>query len=71
MHDESTSDWVVGLMMAVFGLIGLIMAGGARDNEIFIFGLSLLGFAVIFIGGLVRSHYDTRDLAAAKARNHG
>ena len=69
MKDETTSSWVVGAMMALFGIIGLIMAGRARDDEIFVFGLSLLGFALVFIAGLMRRHFGAAD--AARGRQHG
>ncbi len=71
MQDETASEWFTGVMVAVFGVIGLLMAGGARDIEIFIFGISLLGFAVVFIAGLIRRHFDISERAAAKERTHG
>ena len=51
---EAGADIFVGAMMAVFGVIGLILAGGARDSEMLIFGASLAGFAVLFDAGLVK-----------------
>jgi hypothetical protein len=63
-------DVLVGLLVAVLGLVGLVMASGAMDNEIFIFGLSLAGFAVVFEFGLVRAHYDRIDAARARGRDH-
>lgn len=66
---EQGSDWLVGIMMAFFGLLGLWMAAGARDDEIYVFGWSLTAFAVVFIGGLVRRHLDKHD-HAVKAGRH-
>jgi hypothetical protein len=63
-------DILVGLLVAVLGLVGLVMASGAMDNEIYIFGLSLAGFAVLFEVGLVRRHFDRADAARAKAGRH-
>ena len=37
--ESNVSDLVVGLMMAVFGLIGLFLVAGAADVEMYIFGL--------------------------------
>lgn len=51
---ETASDVVVGVLVAVFGLIGLILAIGARDVEILIFGFSLAAFAVAFDVSLLR-----------------
>jgi hypothetical protein len=55
------SDLIVGLMVAGFGLIGLILASGAMDDEMFVFGLSLFGFACVFDFGLLRRHFDKRE----------
>lgn len=52
------SDLIVGLLMTVFGLTGLILASGAMDIEMYIFGLSLFGLAVAFDFGLLRRHFD-------------
>jgi hypothetical protein len=58
--EDDLSGFIVGVTVALFGLLGLIMASGAYDNEIFIFGLSLAGFAVLFDIGLIRRHFDRR-----------
>ena len=67
--ESNVSDLVVGLMMAVFGLIGLFLVAGAADVEMYIFGLALSGFAVCFDFGLIKRHYDQRDAAQAAARS--
>ncbi len=64
--DINPGDLIVGLMMAVFGLVGLILASGAMDNEMYVFGLSLFGFACVFDFGLLRRHFDRME-----ARRHG
>lgn len=64
--DVDSSDFIVGLLMAVFGLAGLILASGAMDDGMYVFGLSLFGFAVLFILGLLRRHFDR-----AEAAQHG
>ena len=56
--DIEPSDLIVGLLMAVFGLVGLILASGAMDNEMYVFGLSLFGFTCLFVLGLLRRHFD-------------
>jgi len=66
--ESNVSDIVVGLMMAVFGLIGLFLVAGAADSEMYVFGLGLTGFAICFDFGLLRRHYDRRDMARAAAR---
>jgi hypothetical protein len=63
--DIEVSDLIVGLLMTVFGLIGLILAAGATDDEMYVFGLCLAGFSVVFVIGLIRRHFDKQD-----ARRH-
>jgi hypothetical protein len=56
--DIEPSDFIVGLLMAALGLIGLILASGAMDDGMYVFGLSLFGFACVFVFGLLRKHFD-------------
>ncbi len=56
--DIEPSDLIVGLLMAALGLIGLILASGAMDDGMYVFGLSLFGFACVFEFGLLRRHFD-------------
>ena len=62
MH-EQTSDLAVGFLMLVLGLVGLVMASGALDDAIYLFGLSLFGFAVVFNIGLVKRYFDRQEAA--------
>lgn len=66
--ESNVSDLIVGLMMAVFGIIGLFLVAGAADVEMYIFGLALCGFAVLFDFGLIKRYFDQRDLVRAAAR---
>ena len=65
--ESNVGDLIVGLMMAVFGLIGLFLVAGAADAEMYIFGLALCVFAVVFDFGLIKRHFDLRDSIAAVA----
>jgi hypothetical protein len=71
--ESNVSDIVVGLMMAVFGVIGLFLVAGAADTEMYIFGVGLTGLAVCFDFGLIKRRFDQRDAARASAREltHG
>jgi hypothetical protein len=69
------SDLIVGVLMSLLGLLGLVLASGATDDEIYVFGLSLAGFAVVFVLGLIRKHFDRQDafrsaLAARQGIRH-
>jgi hypothetical protein len=68
--ENNVSDVVVGLMMAVFGLVGLFLFAGAADAEMSVFGFALSGFAVCFDFGLIRRHFDQRDAVRAAARDY-
>lgn len=70
----SLGDIVVGAFVAVLGLLGLVLAG-ALDQEMYVFGLSLFGFAVVFDWGLVlkalRRFEQARTGARVGADGHG
>ncbi len=68
--DIEVSDLIVGLLMTVLGLLGLVLASGATDDGIYVFGLSLAGFSAIFILGLIRRHYDKSDSLHHRGTDH-
>ena len=61
--DVEPSDLIVGLLMAALGLTGLILASGAMDDAMSVFGLALFGFACLFEFGLLRRHFDRKEAA--------
>ena len=63
-------DIVVGVFVGLLGLVGLVLAGGALDREIFLFGLGLFGFAVLFDWGVVRKSIDRTEAVRARAGRH-
>ncbi|MDE2335618.1 MAG: hypothetical protein KGK10_13890 [Rhodospirillales bacterium] len=60
---STLSDVIIGVLVACLGLIGLFAAAGALDIEMSIFGWSMAGFALVFILGLIKRHYDEIDAA--------
>ncbi|MCC6719698.1 MAG: hypothetical protein IT555_17590 [Acetobacteraceae bacterium] len=70
MH-EQTGDLVVGLLVLVLGLAGLVMASGALDDGMYVFGLSLAVFAAVFDIGLVKRHFDRMESARHPVRQGG
>jgi hypothetical protein len=68
---ERVSDWSVGTLVAIFGLVGLIMGVGARDEEIFIFGVSLALFSGTFIWGIYKRQKAERAAVKVGAGQHG
>jgi hypothetical protein len=69
--DIEASDLIVGLLMAALGLIGLLLASGAQDDEMYVFGLSMAGWAIVFVFGLMRRHFDRADAAHVAVRTRG
>ena len=68
-------DIVVGVFVALLGLVGLVLAAGALDQEIYVFGLSLVVFAGAFDWGLalkvIRRIEASRLAALAEGGTHG
>lgn len=67
---EEVSSILVGALMLILGFTGLVLASGALDIEMYVFGLSLAGFSVIFEIGLIKAHFDRKDAARAGAGSH-
>ena len=67
------SEIIVGTMMLLFAAIGLIETFNAVDNEMFVFGVSLFGFALVFIIGLIKGRLGNRKAArkSAEGSRHG
>ncbi len=65
---EETSEFLTGGFVAVLGLIGLLLASGALDDEMYLFGFSLAGFALAFNAMLIRRHHNRVDAARALAK---
>ena len=66
--ESDSGSLIVAVMVAVFGLVGLFLAAGAADDEMYVFGFSLAVFAVCFDFGLLKRHFDLQDAARAAAR---
>ena len=55
------SHWIMGILAGFSGLIGLFMAGAARDPAIFWFGLTLSIFGVLFCWWMIKTAYDETE----------
>jgi hypothetical protein len=68
------SDVIIGLLVAVFGIMGLFLAAGSVDDGMYVFGLALFAFAVLFEFGILRRALDRADAAVLllrEGRHHG
>ncbi|MDI1287948.1 MAG: hypothetical protein PSV46_26455 [Reyranella sp.] len=55
------SHWIMGILAILFGLVGLFMAGAARDFGILAFGLALSLFGVLFCWWMIKTAYDEAE----------
>jgi uncharacterized membrane protein len=63
IEERDMSHWIMGILAALFGLVGLFMASGARDTGILGFGLALSLFAVLFCWWMIKLSYDEAEQA--------
>ncbi|MEZ5931632.1 MAG: hypothetical protein R3F54_06750 [Alphaproteobacteria bacterium] len=54
MPNDSTSSWVLGIIMALLALLGLVMASAAVDPIFYATGLAVSLFGVLFIFFLIK-----------------
>lgn len=66
MNGEAMADALVGILMVPLGLLGLVLASGAVDGEMYLFGLSLAAFCAAFGFGVLKRHYDAADRVPAR-----
>ena len=64
---SKVSTWLVGIMVAAIGLLGLVLASRAEDGALALFGGALFVFAVLFEFGLIRRVYDAIERAQDEA----
>jgi len=55
------SHWIMGIMSALFGLVGLFMAAGAHDYGIALFGVAMFAFAILFCWWMIKTAYDEAE----------
>jgi len=58
-------DWILGIVMAVFSVLGLVLASGAYDIGMYTFGLLLFAFGVFFDFWLVKKSFDSKERAVS------
>lgn len=59
MHEFG--NWILGIAMGVLGLGGLFFASHAQDEQIYVAGLILFAFAVLFIFYLMKDGFDRAE----------
>jgi hypothetical protein len=69
--EEETITWAVGAAVGALGLLGIVLAAGAFDDGIYVFGWSLAAFSLAFIGNLMRQGLAQPAKTKTEARHHG
>jgi len=60
-HDESFGYALMSGFLILLGLLGLVMAAGAVDTMMQVFGLGLAAFAVFFVFFAINRAYAPSD----------
>lgn len=58
---DIVSKLVFGVIVALAGILGLYLAAHSVDDGIYLFGLLLALFAVIFDFWMVKRHFDAAE----------
>ena len=56
---DGTGRWIAGGVVAILGVIGLFLAAGAADRGIYLFGLALFAFAILYVFALIKQGFDS------------
>ncbi len=56
-----TGHWIMGGVMGLIALVGLVLAAGALDTGIYLFGLALFVFGVLFDFWLIKRAFDEAE----------
>jgi hypothetical protein len=61
------SNWIVGIVSGLLGLLGLFLASRAVDDGMYVFGFALLVFGVFMVFWLIKHAFDAAAVGAADA----
>ena len=62
---DGTLKWIACGLVGAIGVFGLFLAADAGDRGIYVFGLGLAAFAIIYVFAQVKQGFDARDRARA------
>jgi hypothetical protein len=58
---DGTVKWIAGGLAGVVGIFGLFLAANAEDRGIYVFGLGLAAFAIIYVFAQMKQGFDASD----------
>ncbi len=61
------SQWIVGIVSGLFGLLGLFLASHAVDDGMSVFGFALFAFGVLMVFWLTKKAFDAAEAERAEA----
>jgi len=61
---DGTLKWIVGGLVGVTGVFGLFLAANAEDRGIYVFGLGLAAFAIIYVFAQMKQGFDASARSA-------
>ena len=61
MH--ATLIWIGSGVVALLGIVGLFLSAKAADDGIYLFGLALFAFAVIYVFRQIKDAFDRAEEA--------
>ncbi len=53
--------WIVGVVSAVVGFVGLFLASGAHDGPMYTMGLVISAAAAAFVFWLIKRYFDQQE----------
>ena len=60
---DGTLKWIACGLVGAIGVFGLFLAADAGDRGIYVFGLGLAAFAIIYVFAQMKQVFDARDRA--------
>lgn len=58
---EGTGRWIFGGVFVLVAILGLALASAAKDTVMYVVGLLVFGFAVLFVFGLMKRSFDEKE----------
>jgi Zn-dependent protease with chaperone function len=53
--------WIVGVLTAVLGFVGLLLAAGSHGGPMYLMGLLIFAAAAAFVFWLIKSYFDQQE----------
>ena len=60
---QASLIWIGSGIVALLGVVGLFLSASARDTGIYLFGLALFAFAIIYIFRQIKDAFDRAESA--------